>query len=236
MTTHGLAIPSPSRNTSTTPRSGGRGIGRTALIACGMLASLLYAAMNVFIPMRWTEYSSASQTISELSAVGAPTRTLWVVWGVVYGVLVAAFGWGIWTSARGYRTLRVAGALLVAMGVFSLCWPPMHLRGAPFTLTDAMHIVWAVVTLLLMLGVMGFAAAAFGRRFRLYTIATGVVFLVFGALTGVDAPRIAANLPTPLIGVWERINVAAYMLWVVVLAIAVLREGVHPLDAAGTSG
>jgi hypothetical protein len=32
-----------------------------------------------------------------------------------------------------------------------------------------------------------------------------------------------ANLPTPLIGVWERINIGVFLLWVVMLAIALLR-------------
>jgi hypothetical protein len=48
------------------------------LLACGILSSLLYAAMNVFVPMLWDGYTMASQTVSELSAIGAPTRTLWV--------------------------------------------------------------------------------------------------------------------------------------------------------------
>jgi hypothetical protein len=42
-------------------------------------------------------------------------------------------------------------------------------------------------------------------------------------LTGMDGPRIAANLPTPWVGVWERICIGVFMLWVVVLAVALLR-------------
>lgn len=53
----------------------------------------------------------------------------------------------------------------------------------------------------------GFGRAALGKRFRLYSVATIVSFVVFGALTGIDAPGIAKNLPTPWIGVWERINI-----------------------------
>ena len=70
------------------------------LLVCGILSSLLYAAMNVFVPMRYEGYSSASQTVSELSAIGAPTRPLWVLLGVAYTLLVTAFGWGVWASAR----------------------------------------------------------------------------------------------------------------------------------------
>jgi hypothetical protein len=38
-----------------------------------------------------------------------------------------------------------------------------------------------------------------------------------------EGTRIAANLPTPWIGVWERINIATFMLWVVVFAIVLMR-------------
>lgn len=196
---------------------------RAVLLACGVLSSLLYAAMNVFVAMRWEGYSSASQTISELSAIGAPTRPLWVSLGFVYTLLVALFGCGVLASAGRSRPLRIVGGLLVAYGILGGFWPPMHLRGAERTLTDTLHIVFTMVTVLLMMLAIGFGAAAFGKRFRLYSIATMVILVAFGALTGLDAPRIAANLPTPWVGVWERINVGAFLLWVVVLAVALLR-------------
>ena len=36
--------------------------------------------------------------------------------------------------------------------------------------------------------------------------------------------RVGANLPTPPLGVWERINIGAFLLWVMVLAACLLRE------------
>ena len=192
-------------------------------LTCGIVSSLLYVAMSVFVPMRYDGYSSASQTVSELSAIGAPTRPLWVLLGLAYTVLVAAFGWGVRAWDRRNRPLSVVGSLLVAYGVIGLAWPPMHRRGAETTLTDTMHIAFTIVTVLLMLLAIGFGAAAFGKRFRLYSLATLVVLVAFGALTGVDAPRIAENLPTPWIGVWERINIGVFLLWVVALAITLLR-------------
>jgi uncharacterized protein DUF998 len=202
---------------------------RKALLVCGILSSLLYVAMNVFVAMQYQGYSSASQTVSELSAIGAPTRPLWVVLGIVYTLLVAAFGVGVWVSARRNRPLRVVGGVLIAYGVIGLGWPyaPMHQRlvlaAGGGTLTDTMHLVFGAVTVLLMLIAMGFGAEAFGRRFRLYSIATIVILFVFGGLTFRDAPKVGANLPTPWIGVWERINIGVFLLWVVMLAVTLLR-------------
>src|SRR5688500_2103422 len=79
---------------------------RRILLTCGILSSLLYFSMNVYFLTHWVGYSSVSQTISELSAVGAPTRPLWVLFGTVYALLLAAFGYGVWQSAQGNRLLR----------------------------------------------------------------------------------------------------------------------------------
>jgi len=205
---------------------------KTVLLFCGILSSLLYGAMNVVVPMQWEGYSSVSRVVSELSAIDAPTRSLWVVLGIGYGVLATAFGAGVWTAARGNRSLRIVGALLLAYGAIGLVpWPPMHQRevlaAGGGTLTDTLHIVWSMAAVLLMMLAIGFGAATFDKRFRLYSIATMVILVVFGVLTGLDGPRISANLPTPWIGVWERINIGVFLLWCVVLAITLLRQLPH---------
>lgn len=198
---------------------------RKSLLAAGILASLLYVAMNVVVAMQWPDYSSAEQTVSELSAIGAPTRRLWIALGIPYALLMTAFGGGVRLSAGPSRPLRAAGDLLIAYGLVSLFWPlaPMHLRGDGFTLTDTMHIAFAMASVLLMFLAVGCAAAALGARFRLYSAATVVVLLAFGTLTSLAAPRVAAGLPTPRLGIWERVDIGGFLLWVVVLAIALLR-------------
>jgi Protein of unknown function (DUF998) len=202
---------------------------RKALLVCGIVSSLVYVAMNVLVAMQWEGYSSASQTVSELSAIDAPTRSLWVLPAGFYTVLVTAFGWGVWKSAGRIRALRIVGGLVLAYGALGLVWPfvPMHLRGALAagggTLTDTLHLVLGSVTVTLMLLAIAFGAAAFGKGFRLYSIASLVILVTFGALTFLDAPRLAANLPTPWVGVWERINIGVFLLWVVVLASTPLR-------------
>jgi hypothetical protein len=207
--------------------AGGKRMLRKSLLVCGVLSSLLYVAMNVVVPMQWEDYSSAAQTVSELSAIGAPTRPLWVVLAVAYTALVAAFGWGVRASAGRNRPLRVVGGLIVVHALFGLAWPPMHQRAVLAqgggTLTDTLHIVWTMVTTLLFMLEIGFGAAAFGKPFRLYSIATMAILVAFGGLTGIDAPQLQANLPTPWIGVWERIDIGVFMLWVVVLATVLLR-------------
>jgi amino acid transporter len=194
------------------------------LLICGILSSVLYVLMNIFVPLYFEGYSVSAQTVSELSAIDAPTRPLWVSLAIVYILLVAAFGWGVSQSAYGNRHLRIAARLIFIYVIINFYWPPMHLRGNEPTLTDTLHIVWAMVTLVLMMFIMGFGAAALGKSFRLYTVVTFVVFIAFGILIGTEAPGIPKNTPTPRIGIWERINIGAYMLWVIVFAIVLLRK------------
>ena len=201
---------------------------RNVLLACGIASSLLYGAAIWVI--RYDGYSPISQTVSELSAWGVSTRPLWMVLGSLYDALMIAFALGVWASAGGKRTRRITAGLLLAYGLLGLAWPfaSMHQRqvlaDGGGTLADTGHLVLAGVTVALMFAAMAFGAAAFGMRFRLYSIATIVILLAFGALTSSNGSRLASNLPTPWVGVWERISIAGFLLWVVVLAIVLLRR------------
>lgn len=211
------------------------------LVACGIFGASLYVAMTLLVGLLWEGYSATSQAVSELSAIGAPTRPLWIVLGAVYSVLIFAFGCGVWISAGRRRSLHVVGALLIAHAVFGLAWPPMHQRAmlaaGGSTLTDTLHIVWTFATVGFMLVAIGFGAAAFGTRFRSYSIATTVALVVCGIATGSNASLVQANLPTPWLGVWERIQIALFMLWVALLALRILREraAVTSADAASST-
>ena len=203
---------------------------RRFLLTCGIFGPILYVAMTLFVGLWWEGYSITSGVPSELSAIGAPTRQLWIWLGVVYAVLMIAFGWIVWKSAPPNRALRVVGALLMAHTGFGLFWPPMHQRGVLAagggTLTDTLHLVWTAITGVFFMLMVGYGATALGKRFRIYSIATMVIVLACGAVTGTYASRIQADLPTPWVGAWERTSIATFMAWIAVLATALLRAPV----------
>lgn len=198
------------------------------LLACGILSSFYYIAINIFVPLQYAGYSLTSQTISELSAINAPTRSLWVLLCTFYSLLVIAFGWGIWKVAGENRKLLIISIVMMIYGISGFFWPPMHQRQVLATgggtMTDTMHIVFTAVTVALMLIMLISGAATFGKRFRYYSVATIMVLLAFGILTGISSPAMAKNLPTPMIGVWERINIGVFMLWVIVFASVLLHK------------
>jgi hypothetical protein len=203
-------------------------MGRKALLVCGILSSVLYTGTDVLAAWLYEGYSYTGQTISELFATGAPTRPLVVSLFLTRSVFQVAFGLGVWMlSGR----LRATAGSLVGLGCFELAaapFFPMHQRAVLAagggTLTDTLHIMGAAVDVLFILFIIGFGANVFGKRFRLYSVGTIVILLTFGTLAGFDGPRVSANLPTPWVGVTERISVYSYMLWMGVLAIALLRR------------
>jgi hypothetical membrane protein len=197
---------------------------RKTFLVCGILSSLLYVAIDSLAALRYGDYHSyASQAISELGAIGAPTKPLVDPLFIAYSILIIAFGVGVWASAHRKRALHLIGGLLIGIGAVGLATPPMYLRGTGNVSGDLPHIALTGVIVLFILSAVALGASLYGRRWRLYSIATLVTLLASGAWTGFDATRLAALQPTPWLGVAERINVGAYLLWVLVLAATLLR-------------
>lgn len=213
---------------------------RKVLLGCGIVSSLWYMGMLIVVPLYYPGYNIVNRTISELSAIGAPTRSIWLPLGVVYTLLIAAFGWGIQLSAEDNLRLRKAGILLGVYGIIGIGWvfAPMHRRevlaAGGGNMSDTMHLVMGAVSDLFMMVSMGYAGAALGKRFLIYTIVTILALLAGGILTGMSAPAVNANRPTPFVGIWEIIMLGVFMLWVVVLAVILLRkkETYHSARAA----
>ena len=202
---------------------------RKVLLTCGILSSLLYVGANVVGARRWSSYSLRSQTVSELSAIDAPSRPVVIPLLTGHGALLIPFGLGVRESAGRKRGLRATGALLMVLAASDLPAPlfPMHQREAlargEGSRTDTLHIIVTSVNSMLILLAIGFGSTALGRRFRLYSIGTILILLVAGGLTATQASRLEANLPTPWAGVSERISIGGYLLWQAVLAGMLIR-------------
>jgi hypothetical protein len=207
---------------------------RQLLLVCGLLSSLLYFATDILGGLRYDGYSFTSQAISELAAIGAPSKPFVDPLFLAYDALALVFGIGILREATGRnRALWITSAMLVSYGaiglaVVVLAGPAdlfaMHQRGAGSLVTDAPHIIVTGVLVLLLLLAMGFGAFALGKRFRIYSFASLLTLIVFGALTSTFAARLAAGQPTPGMGILERIDVYSALLWLAVLSIALLRR------------
>ena len=197
---------------------------RKALLVCGILSSVLYVATDALAALRYPDYHSyITQAISELGAVGASTKPMVDPLFLTYNILIIAFGMGVWANAQRKRALRLIGGLLIGIGVVGELTPPMNLRGTGNISGDLPHIILTGVIVLFILSAIVVGASLYGRRWRRYSLATISALLVSGAVTGFAAGELAAGQLTPWLGVAERINIGAYLLWVGALAVTLLR-------------
>ena len=221
MTTLGLSMAARRVRTRPVPRV------RRLFLSCGIVSSLLYAATDVLGGLRYEGYSFTSQAISELMAVGAPSESFVDPLFILYSVLAVAFGAAVFQEGAGPRRLRITGALLTAYAFTGFTGPiffEMNQRGVVGTGSDLSHILVTVVLVLLLLLTVAFGATALGKRFRLYSLATLATVIVFGALSAPFGVRLAEGQPTPGFGIIERIHVYAFLLWMAVFSIALLRR------------
>jgi len=202
---------------------------RKILLICGILAALIYMGSDIIAAMRWEGYSYIAQSVSELRAIGAPTRAFLMPVLALYALLEIAFGFGVRQSAPAnglaQRSLRITGALLLTLGAIDLSgyFFPLHLAEEANSLANTMHVILTMVTVIMILLIIGVGANAGGKWFRLYSYATILLLILAGVSSFMYLSEISANLPTPWLGVRERINIYGYMIWWIVLAIVLLR-------------
>jgi hypothetical protein len=203
---------------------------RQALLACGILYAVLYPVVNDAIAATlYPGYDRTSQAVSELSATGAPTRPFLMAVGPVFTLLQVGFGVGMWLSTHGKRPVRIAGALMVGHGMMTLLWvfAPMSRReviaAGGATSADTMHLVLAAGTGIFVAAYVAVFAIGSGWSFRVYSVLTLVTALVFGRLSA-QVDRLEAGDPTPYMGLLERIGIAAWLLWLAVAGVVLLRR------------
>jgi hypothetical protein len=200
---------------------------RKVLLSCGVLSSILYVGAEVYAWMQYPGYSPISQAFSELLAEGAPTRPFMVaVAGAPYNLLVAALGVGVWMSAGRSVIARATGTLLLLYALISYLGGTVfqmdtrEVEGSVRTMVHERATAAMVISMLLAMAVGAFVR---GVRFRVYSLTTLLIVIVFASLTFQQVTMLAAHEPAPYLGLIERVNIYAWMLWVAVLAMSFWR-------------
>lgn len=228
-----LAVKVLERTRAQAPADVRAGRTRKLLVSCGIAYPVVYVLTNDLVAATsYAGYSRMDQAVSELSAISAPAQTFLMAMLPVYTVLMIAFGVGVWRSAIGGHALRLTGGALVAFGVTGVLWLPFPMSrrediatSSAVSASDVGHLVLSGVTALLIVAMCLAGAAQFGRWFRVYSAATVSVVLLFsGVLTGIQSAKLSDGDPTPLLGFYERVGIGAWLLWLAVLAITLLRD------------
>jgi len=188
------------------------------VLILGIIAPLIFSITEIVTGVVTKNYNFISQSISELSAVGASTRPYVVSLNIIGYLFVMIFGLGVWYFAEQNWALNVVAILFILHAVFGLVWLffPMHVGESPSTI----NVVFGALTVMSLTLAIFFGAVAFSGWFRVLSI-TIIIIFVLAAIIGLwIAPRFMAN-SKPTIGVQERTMSYIIYLWMVAL-VAVL--------------
>jgi len=198
---------------------------RKSLIYCGIAAFILYVATAIVGAALRPDYSHIVNAISELLSNGAPNKVVLDIVFNIYNALLLAFAIGAFSVLKNSpRISRVAMGILIGIQVLSFSWGffPMDPLGAEATFAGTMHnilggiVALATIIMPLLMG-LGFRRADNFKRYSTFSFIASAIIFVSG-LTGV----ILAGQGYLVFGLFERITIGTYEVWVFVTALNLL--------------
>ena len=200
---------------------------RKILVSCGIAAPVLYIVTAIVgAALRPDDYSHIVNAISELLSNGAPNKAVLDVVFNIYNALLLAFAIGAYSVAKNMpRLTQVSMGVLVGIQVLSFSWGffPMDPLGAEATFAGTMHNVLGGVvalTTIIMPLLMGLGVRrldGFSRYANFSFVSSAIIFV--SGLTGV----ILAGQGVQLFGLFERITIGSYEIWLIVTALSLLK-------------
>jgi hypothetical protein len=202
------------------------------LLACGTVAPALALVTDLVACARWSEYRPINQSLSQLSAIGAPTRQLVTGLDLARDGLLAAFAAGVGKSARGDRALGAAGGLLLANAAteaFATAFVPRDFSQPTWSARNTANTLVMGASVACSLGAMGMGARALPGWFRRFSAGVPLSYLALAVLGVLLPARRAAAPPatgeaSATTGAQERTMAYSFQLWVAVLAVTLARR------------
>lgn len=194
------------------------------LLACGLAAPVLLLATDLLAIARAAGYSPMRQSISELTAVGAPTRPLVTTLRVTGDALMAAFAIGATVTAGNSRALAATGGLVATQAVldgFATAALPRDYGSPMWAPRNTANTVVMAAGVGCFVAAMGSGAAAVRGPFRAFSAGIPLSFALLTVLSLLVGPR---GEPPSSTGAQERTMAYSCELWAAVLAIVLLRR------------
>ena len=198
-------------------------VSRRFLALCGLAGPIVYVTVVAVLGHLYPGYSHLSQTMSELGAADAPHALVMNIAGIaLLGVMIMAFAAALHqgSSQRGRTTfgtvlIAASGASLVMTAVF-----PCD-TGGEITLAGQLHGVFAAVgSVCMVVGMLITALILYeDSRWRSYAVLSVAIALLASAL----AVFYGLDIIEGWKGALQRISMGVALLWVVVVAVRLLR-------------
>ena len=199
---------------------------RKTLLYCGVVAPVLYVITAIVGAALRNDYSHIVNAISELISNGAPNKAVLDIVFNIYNTLLLAFAIGGYTALKhAPRICRIAMGIFIGIQILSFSWGffPMDPLGTKATFAGTMHnvlggvVAFATILMPLLMG-LGFKKLHGSNSYSTYAFISSFIIFVSG-LTGV----ILSAQGILVFGLFERITIGTYEVWVFVTALKLLR-------------
>jgi hypothetical protein len=199
---------------------------RKTLLYCGIVAPILYIITAIVGAALRPDYSHIVNAISELLSNGAPNKVALDVVFNIYNALLLGFAIGGFILLKnGPRPCRIAMSIFIAIQVISFSWGffPMDPMGTEATFAGTMHnvlggvVAFATIIMPILMGV-GLRRLDGFSNYAVYSFITSAI-IFFAAPTGI----ILAGQGIQMFGLFERITIGAYEVWILMTAMNLLK-------------
>lgn len=200
----------------------------------GIIAPISYIIIVILGGAITTGYSHAVQAISELTATGSEHKPLLDILFSAYNIMLMGFGVGFLQYVNSKPTPRPPGKAgswcLILIGVLGLStnlFFPMDPRGASPTMIGSIHLALAgllslgTISTTLLIGVW-FTKQPDNNRYGTISFIACAVIVITGGLAAA-----AAASASPIMGIFQRMTIGTFMLWILVLGIRLTRSLQH---------
>ena len=200
----------------------------TVVSLFGIVAPLFYIIPTVVGGLLRPGYNHITNSVSDLLASGAPNRIYLMIPFTVYPVFLSVFGFGLFAVFRtkpaplnslpGLIGFILIGASMGVLGILTMTIFPQDPHGAPMTTPGLLHLILVAIqaisamAAIVLIGVW-FRSNGFSGYF-IYSIVSFVVLLITGIIS-----IIGVTQGSQYLGLFERLNVAAIVQWLVVVGL-----------------
>ena len=195
----------------------------------GIIGPLVFLLNDIIGSIITKGYNPIINAVSELTQAGAEHAYLLSLLFLIAALFLVIFGIGIFLKYkdRRHKLIFIGSIAIMLLGSFSglsgTIFPMDHFN-VDSTFAGTMHIVLTglnivlLILALLLIGI-GLYEEKQWKFFRLYSVLTVLIMVIFGALTS----ALVMN-DIELLGLFERVTIYAYQLWLVILAILLIKE------------
>lgn len=195
----------------------------------GLFGSIIFLLNDIIGSIITPGFNPIVNAVSELTQAGSENAVLLSSLFLIAAIMLMVFGIGLFAHYKFGQTKLIffGGIFIILLGLFSALSGtifPMDPFDGEATFAGNMHIILTGLNIILivlaipMIGI-GLNKINQWKSFRLYSIVTVLIMVIFGASTSF----LIMN-DIEMLGLFERITIFAYQLWIFILAFMLIKN------------